>query len=63
MAVSWNAVKAGDTLYTRKRQKMGNTTIRHTVEHRVKVISIDHCAGRAVISWNGNPARTTYTDA
>lgn len=57
MAVSWNAVKTGDVLYSRTRQKMGNTTMRRTVEHSVKIISIDHESEKATVSWNGNQAK------
>jgi len=57
MAVSWNAVKEGDILYSRARQKMGNTTMSRMAEWRCRIVSIDHEAGRAIVSWNGNAPR------
>lgn len=60
MAVSWDAVKAGDVLWDRHRTKMGNTKMRRMGEWTVKIVSIDHAAGRAVVRWNGNPERVYF---
>lgn len=54
MAVKWETVKAGDTLYSTVRRKMGNTAMSGTFVYAVIVKEIDHAAGRAVVSWNGN---------
>lgn len=54
MAVSWNAVKEGDVLYQKKRQKMGNTTISRDAVFAVYVV--EKHEGYAMAKWNGNPA-------
>lgn len=58
MAVSFDKVKAGDTLYSRAKQKIGNTTMRTLREWRVTVISVDSVTRTAQCSWNGNRSRT-----
>lgn len=48
----WELVKEGDLLWERRRQRMGNTTIRQTAYFQVKILSINHEEGFAMVSWN-----------
>jgi hypothetical protein len=54
MAVKWETVRAGDVLFDVHSYRMGNTLVRSMGCWEVRVISIDHAAGTAVVSWNGN---------
>jgi hypothetical protein len=58
MAVKWETVQAGDVLYDVHSYRMGNTTMRSMGCWEVRVRSIDHAKGTAVVSWNGNPPET-----
>jgi hypothetical protein len=58
MAVKWETVKAGDTLYDVHKTAMGNTTMKRMGCWEVEIISIDHAAGVAVARWNGNRPET-----
>jgi hypothetical protein len=55
MAIKFEKIQAGMTLYDRHRRKMGNTTMRTIGEWPVRVVEIDPVERRALISWNGNP--------
>lgn len=55
--VAFNTVKAGDFLFDRHKEKMGNTTISRVGEWKVRVIEVDREKRRAMCSWNGNAAR------
>jgi hypothetical protein len=57
MAIKWQTVKAGDVLYDARRTKMGNTTMSTLSVWEVRIIEIDHAAGAALVSWNGNPPK------
>lgn len=59
MAIKFEGVKAGDTLYAVYRQKMGYTTMSRTVSMPVRVLEVDYERGQALLSRNGNPARWT----
>lgn len=52
MAIKWEKVQAGMELFER------HVSRGRYQQFRVRVISVDHTAGRAVVSWNGNPARS-----
>lgn len=52
MAISFDKVKAGDTLYDVRRQKGRVCT------WSVYVVSIDATTNTTQIKWNGNPAKT-----
>jgi hypothetical protein len=58
MAVKWETVQAGDVLYDVHSYRMGNTTMRSMGCWEVRVRSIDHANGTAVVSWNGNRDET-----
>lgn len=58
--MKFNSIYAGMTYYTVSKHLMGNTTMRTTAVHAVKVISCDSVKETVVASWNGNQART-YT--
>jgi hypothetical protein len=58
MAIKFEKVKAGMTLYDRHSYKMGNTTLRSIGEWTVYVISVDPEKRTAECSWNGNRAET-----
>lgn len=54
-----SALKPGDIVYSVNRQRMGNTTIRQSVCHEVRIIAVDYDKMRVTYSWNGNPAQTS----
>jgi hypothetical protein len=54
MAIKFEKIQPGMTLYDRRMTRMGNTTMRSLGEWRVKVISVDAEARTALCSWNGN---------
>lgn len=58
MAIKFEKIQAGMTLYDRHRERMGNTTIRSLCEWSVEVISVDAASRTARASWNGNPEET-----
>lgn len=60
MAVKFEKVEPGMTLYDRHRYRMGNTTLTSIGEWEVRVISVDKEARTAMCSWNGNPPRRYY---
>lgn len=57
MAIKFEKIVAGMTLYDRHRTGMGNTTLTELGEWSVKVVSVNHEARTAVVRWNGNPER------
>jgi hypothetical protein len=57
MAIKFDTVKAGDVLYSVYRRRMGNTMMSETACLPVKIVEIDHEAGYAMTSSNGNPVR------
>lgn len=56
MAIKFEKVKAGMTLWSRSRQGAGNTTMTRMAEHPVYVVEVDAEKRRALVSWNGNAA-------
>lgn len=54
MAIKFERVKAGMELYDRRKQRMGNTTIRSLSEWPVKILEVDETTRTALVSWNGN---------
>lgn len=50
---AFHTIKPGDVLYTVRREKMGNTTMRRTACHPVKVTEVHE--RHVIASWNGNP--------
>jgi hypothetical protein len=58
MAIKFDAVKAGDTLYDVRRGKAGNTTMSRINVWSVRVVSVDADNKTARVRWNGNPERT-----
>lgn len=60
MSVKFSTVKAGDKLYDVHSEQMGNTTMRRMGWWPIRVISVDHEARTAMVSWNGNPARRWF---
>jgi hypothetical protein len=61
MAIKFEKIQAGMTLYDRRRHKMGNTTMSTIGEWNVRVISVDVAKREALVSWNGN-AYTTWSE-
>lgn len=56
MAIKFELIKAGDVLFQKVRQGMGNTTMKRDVVYDVRVVSIDDRGADVV--WNGcNKAR------
>lgn len=60
MAIKFEKLKEGMTLWTVSKHKMGNTTLTTTSVHSVKIISIDEATRSFVYSWNGNKSETGY---
>lgn len=56
MAIKFEKIQAGMTLYARSRQRRGNTTLRYTAEHEVYVKEVNAELRTALVSWNGNKA-------
>jgi hypothetical protein len=51
---AFSKIKAGDTLYDCRRQRMGNTTMSRMACWTVKVIEVDQGRRQAFCSWNTN---------
>ncbi len=60
MAIVFDTVKAGDTLYDVSRGKAGNSTMSRTNVWTVYVVSVDTVNSSAQVKWNGNPVKTYY---
>lgn len=60
MAIKFEKIEAGMTLYDRHRERMGNTTMTSIGEWKVRVISVDPVNRSAVVSWNGNRPEEWY---
>lgn len=54
--IKFHTIKVGDTLYTRFRRKMGNTSSSETCEFAVKVLEINTEEQRVLVSVNNNPS-------
>lgn len=64
MAINLEAVVTGATFYSRRRHKMGNTTLSTLGEWVVRVLEgWDPERGYAVVSWNGNRPERYYAHA
>lgn len=61
MPIKISRLKAGDQIWKRTRQKMGNTTMSETVFHPVTIVSIDPEGCFVMLSWNYNPPRKVFT--
>lgn len=57
MAVSFDTVKAGDTLYSTSRRLMGNTLIKTVTVHKIKIVSLNKEKRVLTISYDGRPER------
>lgn len=51
--VAFSTIKPGDTLWEKRRQKMGNTTMSHEAIFPVTIVEVHD--GYAMARWNGNP--------
>lgn len=60
MAIKWEKVQAGMTLFDCHKQKAGNTTLSRWGTWTVLIVSIDHDNGVAVVRWNGNQETKWY---
>ncbi len=56
MAIKFEKIQAGMTLWSKSRGRMGNTTIKEDKVHPVRIISVDAADRSAMVSWNGNTA-------
>lgn len=54
MAIKFEKIQPGMTLYDRHRERAGNTTMTRLGEWRVIIVSVDAATRTAVASWNGN---------
>ncbi len=55
MAIRFESVQPGMTLYDNHRHKLGNTTMSAMGEWVVKVYEVDAEKRQALVSWNSNP--------
>jgi hypothetical protein len=65
MAIDPNTLEVGETLYDKRRYRMGNTTMSHTAIYTSRVVSVEHDGDvliSAMISWNTNPAEKMRPD-
>lgn len=58
MAIKFEKIQPGMTLYDRHSHRMGNTTLRTIGEWRVKVLEVNAAEREALVSWNGNRPET-----
>ena len=58
MAIKFEKITAGMTLYDRHRYTMGRTSMKSIGEWRVIVQSVDAELQCAEVSWNHNPVET-----
>lgn len=56
MAIKFEKIQAGMTLWSRGRQKMGHTAMSRMAEWPVYVKEVNVASRTALVSWNGNPA-------
>lgn len=54
MAIKFEKIQPGMTLWDRHRVKMGNTTMSRLGEWRVEIFSVDAMSRTAVVRWNHN---------
>lgn len=54
MAIKFEKIQAGMTLYDRHRHGMGNTTMTDLGEWQVRVLRVVGEERKALVSWNGN---------
>lgn len=54
MAIKYEKIRPGMTLYDRHRERAGNTTLRRLGEWPVEIISLQPERRAAVVSWNHN---------
>lgn len=60
MAIRYEKIQPGMTLYDRHRYKMGNTTMSTLGEWKVKILELVPDKRAAKVSWNGNPSTVWY---
>jgi hypothetical protein len=60
MAIKFEKIKPGMTLYERRRERMGNTTLRSLSEWPVEILEVDAAERRATVRWNGNRPTRYY---
>lgn len=58
MAIKFEKIQAGATLYDRHKVRAGNTTMRVLGEWKIFIRSVDATSRSAVVSWNGNRDQT-----
>ena len=56
--VAFTTIKPGDVLWEKRRQKMGNTTMRCDAIYQVTIVEVHE--GYAMARWNGNAPRRYY---
>lgn len=55
MAIKFEKIQPGMTLFERHRERMGNTTMSRLGEWRIRVVSVNLADRTVTASWNGNP--------
>jgi hypothetical protein len=60
MAIKFEEIELGMTLWQKTRERMGNTTMRTDAVFEVHIISVDREKRTAMASWNGNRARIWF---
>ncbi len=65
MSIDPNTIEVGERLYSKRRYKMGNTTVSHTAIYISVVKEVhrreDGTVEWAMISWNGNRPEKRFT--
>lgn len=57
MAIKFEKIQAGMTLWSRRKVQQGNVKgLKCMAEWPVCVMEVDTASRRALVSWNGNPA-------
>lgn len=60
MAIKFEKIRPGMTLYQKTRVKMGNTMMSRDAVYDVKIVSVDAEKRTALVRWNGNPERVWF---
>jgi hypothetical protein len=60
MAIKFEKIQPGMTLYQKVKRQAGNTTVRVESVFTVKILNVDAEKRSAEVSWNGNQPHTWY---
>jgi hypothetical protein len=63
MAIKFEKIQPGMTLFDIHSERMGNTTMRELGKWDVYIVSVDPTTRSAIVKWNGNPPKRWYERA